>query len=392
MQENPVVLKHGVFLAPFHNPVENPTIGLRQDIELARIADDLGYDEYWFGEHHSGGLETISSPELMIAAAAEVTRRIRLGTGVITLPYHNPLMVANRIAQLDHLTRGRAIFGLGPGLLVEDAAMLGIQPGQTRQMMAEAIEVILRLLKGEVVTEKTDWFTLENARLHLLPFTRPHPQIAVASSGTPSGGRTAGKYGFSMLCVAATDIGGFNVLAENWKIAEEMGAIHGNIMDRQNLRLVAPMHIAETREKARENVRYGLERWIRYYSCVAPQPFDTQGKDPVDALVDSGRAVIGTPDDAIALIERLHGKQGDFGVFLHQHVDWADWDQTKKSYELYARYVMPHFSGVNANRLASWESLQMNAADYQEKRNKAAQEMFAKHAADKDFHARTGKP
>ena len=392
MQENPVVLKHGVFLAPFHNPVENPTIGLRQDIELARIADDLGYDEYWFGEHHSGGLETISSPELMIAAAAEVTRRIRLGTGVITLPYHNPLMVANRIAQLDHLTRGRAIFGLGPGLLVEDAAMLGIQPGQTRQMMAEAIEVILRLLKGEVVTEKTDWFTLENARLHLLPFTRPHPQIAVASSGTPSGGRTAGKYGFSMLCVAATDIGGFNVLAENWKIAEEMGAIHGNIMDRQNLRLVAPMHIAETREKARENVRYGLERWIRYYSCVAPQPFDTQGKDPVDALVDSGRAVIGTPDDAIALIERLHGKQGDFGVFLHQHVDWADWDQTKKSYELYARYVMPHFSGVNANRLASWESLQKNAADYQEKRNKAAQEMFAKHAADKDFHARTGKP
>ena len=392
MQENPVVLKHGVFLAPFHNPVENPTIGLRQDIELARIADDLGYDEYWFGEHHSGGLETISSPELMIAAAAEVTRRIRLGTGVITLPYHNPLMVANRIAQLDHLTRGRAIFGLGPGLLVEDAAMLGIQPGQTRQMMAEAIEVILRLLKGEVVTEKTDWFTLENARLHLLPFTRPHPQIAVASSGTPSGGRTAGKYGFSMLCVAATDIGGFNVLAENWKIAEEMGAIHGNIMDRQNLRLVAPMHIAETREKARDNVRYGLERWIRYYSCVAPQPFDTQGKDPVDALVDSGRAVIGTPDDAIALIERLHGKQGDFGVFLHQHVDWADWDQTKKSYELYARYVMPHFSGVNANRLASWESLQKNAADYQEKRNKAAQEMFAKHAADKDFHARTGKP
>jgi limonene 1,2-monooxygenase len=195
-----------------------------------------------------------------------------------------------------------------------------------------------------------------------------------------------------MLCVAATDIGGFNVLAENWKIAEEMGAIHGNTMDRQNLRLVAPMHIAETREKARENVRYGLERWIRYYSCVAPQPFDTQGKDPVDAMVDSGRAVIGTPDDAIALIDRLHGKQGDFGVFLHQHVDWADWDQTKKSYELYARYVMPHFSGVNANRLASWQSLQKNSATYQEKRNKAAQEMFAKHAADKDFHARTGKP
>jgi len=385
MDSEPVTLRHGLFLAPFHNPVENPTIGLRQDIELARIADDLGYDEIWFGEHHSGGLETISSPELMIAASAEVTRRIKLGTGVITLPYHNPLMVANRIVQLDHMTRGRAMFGLGPGLLVEDASMLGISPSQTRQMMSEAIEVILSLLRGETVTRKTDWFTLNNARLQLLPFSRPHPEIAVASSGTPSGGRTAGQYGFSMLCVAATDIGGFNVLGENWKIAEEMAAMHNRRMSRRNLRLVAPMHIAETREKARENVRYGLERWIKYYSCVAPQPFDTGGKDACDAMIESRRAVIGTPDDAIAMIERLHTKQGEFGVFLHQHVDWADWDQTRKSYELYARYVMPHFSGVNANRLASWDSLQSNAREYQEKRNKASQEMFAKHAADANF-------
>jgi len=386
MAAETIPLRHGVFLAPFHNPVENPTIGIRQDIELARVVDDLGYDEYWFGEHHSGGLETISSPELMIAATAEVTRRIRLGTGVITLPYHNPLMVANRIVQLDHMTRGRAMFGVGPGLLVEDAAMLGIQPSQTRDMMVESIEVILKLLRGETVTARTSWFTLENARVHVLPYTAPMPEIAVASSGTPSGGRAAGKYDFSMLCVAATDIGGFNVLAENWKIAEEMAALHDRKMDRRRLRLVAPMHIAETRKKARENVQYGLERWARYYSCVAPQPFDTQGKELVDALIESKRAVIGTPDDAIALIERLQGKQGEFGVFLHQHVDWADWDQTKKSYELYARYVMPHFSKVNTNRLASWESLQENAALYQQKRATAAEQMFAKHAADTEFH------
>ena len=391
MQEASIQLRHGIFLAPFHNPHENPTIGLRQDIELARIADELGYDEYWFGEHHSGGLETISSPELMIAATAEVTRRIRLGTGVITLPYHNPLMVANRIVQLDHMTRGRAMFGLGPGLLVEDASMLGISPSSTRQMMMDAIDVIVRLLKGETVSKRTDWFVLENARLQLLPYTHPHPELAVASSGTPSGGRTAGQYGFSMLCVAATDVGGFNVLAENWKIAEEMAGLHGRTMDRSRLRLVAPMHIAETREKARENVRYGLERWLKYYSCVAHQPFDTGGKDPVDALIESKRAVIGTPDDAVAMIERLQGKQGEFGAFLHQHVDWADWDETKKSYELYARYVMPALSKVNTNRLKSWQSLQDNAALYQQKRQVAAQEMFAKHAADENFHGRKGK-
>src|ERR1700741_4129744 len=121
-----VRLRHGIFMAPFHKMDENPTLLFQQDMQLIEWLDDLGFHEAWIGEHHSAGWETISSPELFIAAAAERTKDIRFGTGVISLPYHNPLMVANRIVQLDHMTMGRVAFGVGPGLLPSDALMLGI--------------------------------------------------------------------------------------------------------------------------------------------------------------------------------------------------------------------------------------------------------------------------
>lgn len=375
-------LKHGIFLAPYHPIEEGATTWIRRDIELCRVLDDLGFDEIWVGEHHSGGFEMIASPELFIAAAAEVTRRIRFGTGVMTLPYHNPLMAANRIAQLDHQTMGRVSFGVGPGLLMMDALMLGIHPNQTRDRMVEALEIILRLLRGEEVTAKSEWYNLVNARAHLLPYSQPLPEFAVASAGTPSGGKAAGKYGLSMLCVAASQIGGFDVLDTNWKIACETAKQNGHTMDASKLRLVAPVHIAETREKARENVKHGLARWAKYYEMVAPNPFPQDGRELVDILIDSGRAVVGDPDDAIAMIERLHKKQGQFGVFLAQHVDWADWDQTRKCYELYARYVMPHFSNANANRRATFEAMQARNQELLDLRHTAAQRAHDQHEQD----------
>ena len=132
-----VKLRHGIFMAPFHKMDENPTLLFQQDMQLVEILDGLGFHEAWIGEHHSAGMETISSPELFIAAVAERTKNIRLGTGVISLPYHNPLMVADRIVQLDHMTRGRVMFGAGPGLLASDALMLGIDPSAQRDRMAE---------------------------------------------------------------------------------------------------------------------------------------------------------------------------------------------------------------------------------------------------------------
>ena len=118
-------LKFGAFLAPHHPIGEHPMLQFRRDLDLVAQLDELGYDEFWCGEHHSSGWETIASPEMFLAAAGERTKRIRLGTGVISLPYHHPYNVAQRMVQLDHMTGGRAIFGSGPGALASDAHTLG---------------------------------------------------------------------------------------------------------------------------------------------------------------------------------------------------------------------------------------------------------------------------
>ena len=381
-----VTLQHGLFLAPYHDVSESPTIALRRDLEIVEWADKLGFAEAWFGEHHSTGWETICSPELMIAAAAERTSRIRLGTGVVSMPYHNPLMVVNRILQLDHLTMGRVMFGMGPGLLPTDADMIGVDVSTLREKLTEVAEIIVPLLSGEEVTHKTSWYTLNKARAHLRPYTLPHPEIAVASAITPSGGMLAGRHGFGMLCVAATEAAGFDVLDENWTIANQVAAENGKVMDPAKLRLVVPMHIAASREQARADVRAGLAGWVEYYDRVAPAGMrGMTGGDPADILVNSGRAVIGTPQDAIALIEKLQAKQGEFGVVLFQSHNWAEWEETKRSYELYARFVMPHFAGSNRNRQASYAGLAGAIDRLEGQRQKGADAAFAA------WEAKTGR-
>ncbi len=387
-----IPLRHGAFLPPFHPMDENPAACIDRDLELMQWLDRLGFDEAWIGEHHSAGWELISSPELFIAVAAERTKSIRLGTGVISLPYHNPLMTANRIIQLDHHTRGRIMFGAGPGLLASDALMLGIDPNTQRDRMAEALDVILRLFKGEIVTETSDWYTLVGARAHLLPYTFPHPEVAVVSAVTPSGGRLAGKYDLSMICVAATNPFGYDALAANWKIANDIAAQHDRTMDASRLRLVGPMHIAETRAQAFENVKFGFEPYLNYLNNNQPRFIVPAGEDPATWFVENKFGVIGTPDDAIALIERLYEKQGDFGVFLQQVHNWADFEQTKRSYELYQRYVMPHFSKANRPRTESFDWCSAHREELSEKRSTAARAMFEKHEAEQKAAGLTRPP
>lgn len=347
-------MRFGAFIAPFHPLKENPTLALERDIELVQHMDRLGYDEAWIGEHHSAGYELIASPELFIATLAERTKHIRLGTGVSSLPYHHPLMLADRINQLDHITRGRVMLGCGPGALPSDAFMMGIPVSAQRDRMDEALDVLVPLLRGEQVTKKTDWFELNEARLQMTPWSRPSVEICAASQVSPTGAKACGRHGIGMLSIGATQSGGFNALASNWAIAEEAAKDNGTTVDRNGWRLVGPMHIAATREEARAQVRFGLDDWLYYFREVAALPLAPQdGSDPVDALINSGMAVIGTPDDAIAQIERLEKQSGGFGAFLFMDHNWAEWDNKKKSYELFARYVAPKFQGLNENREAS---------------------------------------
>ena len=376
-------LRFGVFLAPFHPTNEDPTACLDRDLELVKLLDQLRFDEAWIGEHHSAGFEIIASPEIFIAIAAQHTKHIRLGTGVISLPYHHPFMVAERIVQLDHMTRGRVMLGVGPGALQSDARMLGLDATKQRDMMDEALGVIRRLFAGEVVTHESHWFKLFEAQLQLRPWSR-EIEIAVANQVSPAGARCAGKHGAGLLSIGATTMAGFDMLGMNWQAYAQKCHEAGREPNRDTWRLVGPMHIAETREQARANVRFGLGDWLYYFNEIASLPMAVGGSvdEAIDALVAQGFAVIGTPDDAIAQLERLQEQSGGFGGFLHMATNWASWENTRRSYELFSRYVMPRFQSRNDGRVLSVELAQKNRPGLLAAYGGAIQQEFEKHAAE----------
>ena len=342
--------RFGIFMAPFHAPTEHPTLALQRDMELVQWLDELAYDEAWIGEHHSAGWETITAPDIFIAMAAERTKHIRLGTGVFSLPYHHPLIVADRMVLLDHLTRGRVLFGVGPGALPTDAIMLGIEPARTRPMMDQALDAILRLFtETEPITVKTDWFTLNNAGLQLRPFTQPHMPVAVASMQSPAGPLLAGKHGAGLLSMGLfMGLRGAVDLKSQWGVLEEAAANAGRPAHREEWRLVMNVHLAETRAEALRQIREPAVRWLSQYQrdvLGRALPEGVPESRAVDAIVDAGSWIVGTPDDCIAAIDQLDEASGGFGGLMVMAQDWATREDQRRSYELLAREVMPRYKG-----------------------------------------------
>jgi limonene 1,2-monooxygenase len=373
-------LKSGIFLAPFHNHDENPTLSMERDLELLEHLDRLNYNEAWIGEHHSGGFELIACPEMFIAAAAQRTKHIRLGTGVVSLPYHNPFMLADRMVQLDHMTRGRAMFGVGPGALVHDALKIGIDPDDQRQMMNESFEVIYDLLHGKIVNKKTSWFNLTDAQLQLRPYTRPTMELAVASARSPSGSLLSGKYGIGMLSIGGTAPAQMERHAANWGLYEDTARANGHVPDRKNWRVVGFFHIAESREQARKNVEFGVQAFANYFRDVATFPIiPPDVPNPIDWLIDTGTACIGTPDDAIAYVERLQAGSGGFGVLCELAQNWADWEASKRHYELMARFVHPHFQNSRDLLQGSYDYATSHHVDFTGKAAAAIQKAVDRH-------------
>ncbi|MDN5915512.1 MAG: LLM class flavin-dependent oxidoreductase [Pseudonocardia sp.] len=343
-------LRFGTFLAPFHAPGQNPTLALQRDLDLVSHLDALGYDEAWIGEHHSAGSEIIASPEIFIAAAAERTRNIRLGTGVTSISYHNPLWVADRMVMLDHLTRGRTMLGVGPGSLPTDSAMIGLNPTDTRELLEANLDIITRLLRGETVTQQTRTHNLIDAQLQLRPYTDPCFELAVAAVASPTGPRMAGRFGAGLLSIGATlTQDGFDALAHHWSVVEERAAHFGQpTPDRSGWRLVGLMHIAETKEQAYRDVEYGIEQWFNYFQKVAAFPqMDVGGSADIKGMIDfineAGIGAIGTVEDAKAQVRRLAEQSGGFGAFLLLGHEWANREATRKSFELIAQHVFPEF-------------------------------------------------
>ncbi|WP_299546478.1 LLM class flavin-dependent oxidoreductase [uncultured Tateyamaria sp.] len=381
-------MRFGIFLAPFHKPGINPTLALEQDLELVQWLDRCDYDEAWFGEHHSAGSEISASPELMIATAAPRTRRIKLGTGVVSVSYHNPLWVAEKIVQLDHLTRGRAMLGLGPGSLPTDAAMIGLSQKDTRGLLADGLDVITRLLRlDEPVNFENDRWVLKDARLHLRPYS--NLDLATAAVASPTGPKLAGKYGTGLISIGATTAAGFDALALHWDVIEEEAKHHGHTPDRSKWRLVGLCHIAETAEQARRDVEYGIEHWFNYFQEIAAFPQMSMpgqnAKEMIDFINDSGFGAIGTPEMCKAQIDRLWKQSnGGFGAYLMLAHNWANFEATKKSYDLITREVFPHFQGQHLSTMNAAMRAQKLRPELADIHMKAVETAQAKYAAEKE--------
>jgi len=355
--ENMSRIKFGAFLAPHHPIGEHPMLQFQRDIDLVEHLDRLGYDEFWCWEHHSTGWETIASPEMFLAAAGQRSHRIKLGTGVISLPYHHPYNVAQRMVQLDHMTGGRAIFGSGPGALPSDAFTLGIDPMTQRDRQDEAIGVIKRLMKGEArFDHESEWFTLKNAALQLLPL-QEDMEFVVASMISPSGMTLAGKYGAGALSIGSMSTAGLQSLPLQWSFAQDSAEKHGQSVDRSNWRIVMNFHIAETREQAREEAKHGLMKWHNEYTVGTLMRPGAEIYDSPDEAVDdmafgdNAAIVIGTPDDLIDSIRKMHELTGGFGTIIGFVHDWCTPEQNFRSWDRVARYVVPEINGyLNAYR------------------------------------------
>jgi limonene 1,2-monooxygenase len=353
-------MRFGTFIGPLHDPAHNPTLAIHRNLELIDWLDKLGFEEAWVGEHHSNGYETIPAPEIFLAAAAERTKRIKLGTGVISLPYYHPFIVADRMVLLDHLTRGRAMFGVGPGAFPSDAHMMGLDFSESRVKMSESLDAIMQLfLSDEPVSIETSWFKIRDGRLNLRPFTYPHMEVAVASAVSPSGPSLAGRTGSSLLSMAGATEAGFAALRSAWGIVQEQADKCGNVVDRSNWRVVGFYHLAETEEQARKDVRFGLQALMRFFASgipFFPVTKDADWSKPdeiIDVLNDSGIAVIGTPDRMIDALRRYRDQTGGFGCFLAQNHELANREASMYSYELFMRHVAPEFQGSTVRAAAN---------------------------------------
>lgn len=358
-------MKFSVFMMPLHHPTENPSLAFERDIGLIHYADELGFDEFFIGEHHSGGWETMPAPEMALAKASAQAQRIRLGTSVISVPFHHPFEVAERMAFLDHLTRGRAILGVGPCALVTDKILFGLPTAKLYPMMAESVEIIVKLLESDQpIDYDGEFWKIKQMRLQLRSFQQPRLPMAIASSGNPISLELAGKFGMLFLSPAGKNVRNHQTKADQWKKVEAIAARHGKPTSRDNWRIATCVYLADSKEEAWRDVEAAIARDLQYFAAIGLKaPYESYPGQPLSEITARSGAdrrdwIIGTPDDAIAHIERMQAETGGFGGLMLTTHEWVGTDKMRRSYELFARYVIPHFRGHTSGYHDEWRRIQ----------------------------------
>ena len=333
-------MQFGLFLQPLHHPSEDPTQALDRDLDLVELLDELGYSEVWVGEHHSSGWENIAAPEVFITAAAERTKHIRFGTGVLQLGLHHPLVALDRMIFLDHLTKGRSSFGMGVGGgIPSDLSVFGLDPETAGRRMHQSIEAMTRLLSDPgPVSMKTDWFEIHNATLQMRPYTQPHMPFAVASTH-PDNVRFMGRVGGKVL------LGGDARNVPEVFAQLEAGASEAdNVASREQIWLSCVMHIDEDGDRARDEFKAGAT--TEFYEFQVGYNGRPEPVDGSDAWYESWleKHIVGSPEEAVAKISELVDVSGGFGGMIFMAREWAGVDRSRASWELFASKVAPKFA------------------------------------------------
>ena len=357
-------------MMPLHLPSENPSLAFQRDIDLINYADELGYDEFFIGEHHSAAWENIASPEMVLAKASATALRIRLGTAVTSLPFHHPFQVAERFVMLDHLSRGRAVLGVGPSGLPTDPALFNIPPQDLNPMMRESTDIIVKLLESpEPFSYDGKYWKIKDMALQLRSYQQPRLKLATASVGSPRSLDFAAQYEMLLFSLAGGGPPNAVPLNEQWGVVEEAGRRHGTNPRRDDFRMVTYVHLADSHDEAWAEVEQGIIRDVHQYFYIINTPAQwlvRPGQDPssltVAEIVQKRRWIIGTPDEAIEQIQALYDETGGFGGLMIATHEWTGQEKIKNSLELFARYVMPHFRGHTADLKREWERTKANRA------------------------------
>lgn len=352
-------LEFGVFAQPAWRPGTNWTLSLDQMVEEAQLAEKLGFEEYWVGEHHSGGHETVPMPEMQLARMAEATDRIKLMPATVNLPYdvNDPFSVAERLAFLDQISHGRVILGYGGGALPSDMEMFNAMDDQAKDRMWEAIDVIETYLQAEEPTDYNGEFFEYEDRLIQLPTYQEEPKSSVAGLTSRSSFYNAAKEGYrplslSFIPVEAPDNPACISLADSAEAIEEGAEEAGRdpMEARQEWCIVRDIYISESKQQAFEEIREGAWDYYDYMLELGLAPIMATDEEmerediTMEWVAENVPLLLGTPEDIIEQIKAIQEKIGPFGQLLINHHDWQiprhKWDQ---SLELFAKEVMPAF-------------------------------------------------
>jgi len=350
---------YGMFIMPFHDPAKPLAQCFDEDLELIVRAEELGFTEFWIGEHHTMQYERIVMPEIFIARALGETRTIRLGPAPVCLQQHHPAHVAGRLAFLDHLSKGRLNLCFGPGSVTTDQELFGIDPKLGAAMSDEAMEIILKLWSSEPPYEYDGKFWKISLKKHVdtetkigyipKPLQLPHPPIALPamSRGSPTM-QNAGRLGFQPFshCLVTA-----NVLADHWRTYEQAALAAGRRPDRGSWKVCRSIFLADTTAEARRIARHNsLGRNYEYIGTLFDRGLGRKiykrdlNMPDADCNLDflmTEQIIAGDVDEVLRRLLAMIDETGTFGTLVLMSYDWDDKASWLRSMELFAKELMP---------------------------------------------------